>query len=158
MIHYVTGNATRPIGDGPRIIAHVCNDIGAWGRGFVVAVSERWPEPERGYREWHAGKPEQPFELGQTQFVRVEPNLWVANMIGQHDIHRARSPQPVPPIRYEAIEQALVRVAAFAKERGATVHMPRIGCGLAGGTWDQVEPILRRTLGDARIETFVYDL
>jgi hypothetical protein len=26
------------------------------------------------------------------------------------------------------------------------VAMPRIGCGLAGGTWEEIEPIIRDTL------------
>jgi hypothetical protein len=32
-LSYVEGDATDPIGDGPRIIAHVCNDVGAWAEG-----------------------------------------------------------------------------------------------------------------------------
>ena len=42
-------------------------------------------------------------------------------------------------------------------ELKATVHMPRIGCGLAGGTWDNIEPIIERTLCEADIEVSVYD-
>jgi hypothetical protein len=34
--------------------------------------------------------------------------------------------------------------------------MPRIGCGLAGGTWEEVEPVVERTCGD--LEVHVYDL
>ena len=40
-IQFITGDATAPIGKGNRIIAHVCNDIGAWGAGFVLAISKR---------------------------------------------------------------------------------------------------------------------
>ncbi len=40
-IRYVTGDATRPVGDGDKIIVHVCNDIGGLGRGFVAALSKR---------------------------------------------------------------------------------------------------------------------
>jgi hypothetical protein len=36
--------------------------------------------------------------------------------------------------------------------------MPRIGCGLAGGKWEQIEPIIERTLADAGIHVNVYDL
>lgn len=32
-IAFVTGDATAPEGEDVRIIAHVCNDIGAWGAG-----------------------------------------------------------------------------------------------------------------------------
>ncbi len=36
-ITYLTGDATQPQSAGPKLIVHVCNDIGGWGRGFVVA-------------------------------------------------------------------------------------------------------------------------
>ena len=34
------------------IIAHVCNDVGGWGSGFVVARSAKWSKPEAAYRRW----------------------------------------------------------------------------------------------------------
>ncbi len=45
-IKYITGDATNPEADGLRIIVHVCNDIGGWGRGFVLALSNKWEVPE----------------------------------------------------------------------------------------------------------------
>jgi O-acetyl-ADP-ribose deacetylase (regulator of RNase III) len=35
--------------------------------------------------------------------------------------------------------------------------MPRIGCGLAGGSWEEIEPIIKRTLTDQGVEVVVYD-
>ena len=35
--------------------------------------------------------------------------------------------------------------------------MPRIDCGLAGGRWDRIEPIIERTLCKNDIEVFVCD-
>lgn len=153
-INYVKGDATNPPGENPRIIVHVCNDIGAWGRGFVLAVSRKWPAAERGYREWHKSGDERPFELGQVQFVHVEPAIWVANLIGQHGIRHSRG---VPPVRYEAIREGLSRVAEFAIEHGASLHMPRIGCGLAGGKWEDVGRLLEQ-VADKGIAVSVYDL
>lgn len=154
-IAYVTGDATAPIGDGPKIICHICNDIGGWGAGFVLAISKRWAEPEQAYREWYRHRDQNDFALGALQLVQVEPQIWVANMIGQHEI-RARN--GVPPIRYEAVESALAKVADEAERLKASVHTPRIGCGLAGGRWDQIEPIIERTLCESGISVFVYDL
>ena len=151
-INYLKGDATQPQSEGTQIIAHVCNDIGGWGRGFVLALSNRWPEPEKSYREWHASG--QNFDLGEIQLVQVGSAIWVANMIGQHGIHAS---QGNPPVRYEAIESALLKLSNKAKELSASVHMPRIGCGLAGGKWEEVEAILKRTLCKNQIETFVYD-
>jgi O-acetyl-ADP-ribose deacetylase (regulator of RNase III) len=153
-VTYVDGDATDPRGDDNKIVAHVCNDIGGWGKGFVVAVSRRWPEPEREYRRWYRERAERGFDLGQVQLVRVEPRIWVANMIGQHGIHRGLDG---PPIRYDAVARCLGTLAEHAVELGASVHMPRIGCGLAGGKWDEIEPIISRTLGARDIPTTVYD-
>jgi hypothetical protein len=36
--------------------------------------------------------------------------------------------------------------------------MPRIGCGLAGGTGDMVEPIIIHSLCKKNVPVFVYDL
>jgi O-acetyl-ADP-ribose deacetylase (regulator of RNase III) len=54
---YVIGDATDPRADGSKqILAHVCNDIGAWGSGFVLAISARWKQPEDAYREWYRNR------------------------------------------------------------------------------------------------------
>lgn len=155
MIRYLRGDATNPVGPASefKIIAHVCNDEGKWGKGFVLAVSKRWKAPELAYRTAFSAGPA-PL-LGEVQFVAVEPRLEVANLIGQHGV--ARQGQRVPPIRYEAIRTGLNTIAMRAKEVGATVHLPRIGCGLAGGRWEDIEPIIEESLIGAGITATVYD-
>ena len=155
-LNYIKGDATAPVGEGNKIIAHVCNDIGGWGRGFVLALSKRWPQPEREFKKWY--KSGENFSLGEVIFVQVEENTWVANMVGQRDIKRKHDTAGDPPVRYEAIGKALSKVAVFANEIKASVHMPRIGCGLAGGTWDKMEPIIMQELADKGIPVTVYDL
>lgn len=72
-IRYVRGDATVPSVKGVKVIAHVCNDIEGWGKGFVVAISRRWPEPEQAYRARHRGRAANDFGLGAVRFVQVEP-------------------------------------------------------------------------------------
>ena len=72
-IEYVRGDATAPQGKGVKLIAHVCNDLGGWGKGFVLAISRRWPEPEAAYRRWHRERSGNDFGLGAVQYVQVEP-------------------------------------------------------------------------------------
>ncbi|MEV6050931.1 macro domain-containing protein [Streptomyces sp. NPDC052107] len=153
-ITYVRGDATVPSVKGVKVIAHVCNDIGGWGKGFVLAVSRRWPEPEAAYRTWHRARARNDFGLGAVQMVRVEPYVWVANMIGQRGIRRGSKGVPV---RYEAIDTALDRLAGEVIELGASVHMPRIGCRLAGGTWSRIEPLITERLVKRDITVTVYD-
>lgn len=60
-------------------------------------------------------------------------------------------------MRYEAIDTALGAVADQAVELGASVHMPRIGCGLAGGKWSRIEPLIEQRLRRRGIPVTVYD-
>ncbi|MDQ1007114.1 O-acetyl-ADP-ribose deacetylase (regulator of RNase III) [Streptomyces sp. V4I23] len=153
-IRYVRGDATAPQGKGVKVIAHVCNDIGGWGKGFVLALSRRWSEPEAAYRRWHRQRAGNDFALGAAQFVQVGPYLWVANMVGQRGV---RTGSKGVPVRYEAIDTALAAVAGKALELSASVHMPRIGCGLAGGTWSRIEPLIAARLTARGIDVTVYD-
>jgi O-acetyl-ADP-ribose deacetylase (regulator of RNase III) len=85
--------------------------------------------------------------------VEVEPGLLVANMIAQHDT--CSGPSGLPPIRYGAVRIALATLNDLAYNIGATIHMPRIGCGLAGGKWEDIEKIIREVQS---VNVYVYDL
>lgn len=152
-ITYLKGDATKPDTAGNKIIVHICNDIGGWGAGFVLAISKRWKKPEEEYKELFKTKP-YPL-LGEIQFVQTEQDIFVANLIGQRHIVPDRNGRP--PIRYKAVETGLAKLADFAKEISASVHMPRIGCGLAGGSWEKIEPIIKMQLTNNKIDVFVYD-
>ncbi|MEU6719776.1 macro domain-containing protein [Nonomuraea sp. NPDC046802] len=156
-IRYVVGDATDPAGTGVRIVAHICNDTGGWGRGFVLARSRRWRQPEAEYRRWHRGRAANDFGLGALQIVPVHPDVRVANMVAQHGIRSAARPTAVP-LRYDALAQCLTALAEHAVRLKASVHLPRIGTGLAGGTWDRIEPLIQQHLADREISVTVYDL
>lgn len=153
-ITYFKGDATAPVGDGTKIICHVCNDVGGWGAGFVLALSKRWREPEARYRAWYAQGESAGFRLGAVQLVEVEASLMVANMVAQRGVRAAGG---VPPIRYDALRECLTTLAEQAASRRASVHMPRIGCGLAGGSWPEVEAIIDATLVATTVPVHVYD-
>lgn len=158
MITYLTGDATAPAVSGDKIIAHICNDVGGWGRGFVLAITKRYPSAECAYRNWYQNTPDPSridpaFKLGEVQFVSVDDHTYVANMIGQHGIMPNNG---VQPIRYDALERCLQHVSWFANHlRDVSIHMPRIGCGLAGGRWHLIEPIILGAISNVPI--YVYD-
>lgn len=153
-IKYVVGDALAPP-ERPAIIAHICNDAGGWGAGFVIAISRRWPEPEAEYHEWqdanenHLGVP---FELGQVQFVEVDEDLFVCNMIGQ--VLGGKH----PPIRYQALRNCLAQLAQHAAAMGAVVAGPRFGAGLAGGDWAKIEQLIIEEVCSRGVEVTIYDL
>ncbi|WP_069162933.1 macro domain-containing protein [Nocardia altamirensis] len=153
-IRYVTGDATQPHTSSTAIIAHICNNIGAWGAGFVLAVSSRWPEPEREYQRWYHTGAAKDFGLGAVQLVQVSEQLHVANMVAQHGIRS--SPGDIP-IRYDALDQCLSTLAEHALNLHASIHMPRIGTGLAGGDWMKIEPLILERLCRKIIPVTVYE-
>ncbi|WP_051887163.1 macro domain-containing protein [Chryseobacterium piperi] len=142
MIQYLKGDAICPKTEGNKIIAHICNDMGGWGKGFVLAISKKWKDPEKEYRNWY--KSGINFSLEEIQLINVGSELWIVNMIGQHKVNT--NSEGIPPIRYEAVEECLRKLSAEAIDLKSSVHMPRIGCGLAGGKWEEIEPIIERTL------------
>lgn len=75
-------------------------------------------------------------------------------MVGQRGM---RTGSKGVPVRYEAIDTALGAVVSRATGLGASVHMPRIGCGLAGGRWSRIEPLLEQRLSSRGIGVTVYD-
>ena len=151
-IVHLKGDATSPSSKGTKIIAHICNDIGGWGKGFVLAISKRWKEPENQYRKRHRDKNN--FRLGEMCLVQVEPYIYVANMIAQKGI---KTGSKGVPIRYDAVKKCLAALSQKAIELYACVHMPRIGCGLAGGKWEHIEPLNSDALTKNGINVYVYD-
>jgi O-acetyl-ADP-ribose deacetylase (regulator of RNase III) len=154
-IVYITGDATKPQIEGQKIIAHICNDVGKWGKGFVLAVSRLHEQPEMAYRKCFNDK--QNCDLGDIQLIPLwdPPGLWIVNMIAQRGIASVVNQKP---IRYDALEKCLDKLALCAEAYDASVHMPRIGCGLAGGSWDAVEPLIHQELCARDVAVYIYDL
>ena len=152
-INYRDGDATRPVGSGIKVIAHICNDLGKWGKGFVLALTSQFGQKaSHEYLDWVLSRGA---SLGKVQFVQVSPGIFVANMLAQHDIY---SRGGVPPIRYDALESCLAHVADFVgKYDECSVHMPRIGAGLAGGSWPKIASIIDRQLVQRGLLVTVYD-
>lgn len=161
-LHYLIGDASKPehVDERPVIIAHVCNDQGGWGSGFVVALSKRDVRPEQMYRRSRAGSLT---PLGEVYVSLYDPSgrggeldIFVANMVAQHGYKSKDNPVP---LSYRALWECLLMVGEEAADMDATVHMPRIGCGLGGGEWAKVERIVRRALAEIHgRDVYVYDL
>lgn len=146
MIYYLKGDVLCPVGEGLKIIAHICNNRGGWGKGFVKAISEKWHEPEENYRSLEK------YILGEVYFIQTETNIIVANMIAQNGYSTKKRPVAVD---YDALEKCLKTLAKKAMELNASIHMPRIGCGLAGGNWDIIEGIINKSFDKSSV--YIYD-
>jgi Zn-dependent peptidase ImmA (M78 family) len=150
----IKGDATEPRGEGRRILAHVVNDKAVlWGAGFGLAVRKKWPHVQTAFREWATKTPDM-FRLGNVFMSEVDENVRAFQMICQHGY----GPSQKPRIRYSALQSCLERLVQVALEEGATVHMPRIGAGQAGGTWGLIGQLVDELLCARGVRVTVYDL
>jgi O-acetyl-ADP-ribose deacetylase (regulator of RNase III) len=154
-IAYVRGNALTPRGDGSRIIAHIVNDQSVlWGgQSFAALLRRKWPMAQDDFREWVL-KSRSEFSLGSIRQVSVGEGVTVVSMVAQ----RGYGPSPTPRIRYSALQSCLSKLATTATDLGASIHMPRIGAGNAGGSWKLIEEMIQASICNVGLAATVYSL
>lgn len=139
----------------PCLLLHVCNDQGGWGAGFSGNLSKRYPATEAAYRGWGRGEPDgvPPFMLGYVLFQELPRGIRVGHMLAQQGFTGYGQGAG---IRYWALRECFKKVVDWNTQKYDIV-MPRIGCGLGGGRWDEVEYLIKDVLIAADFEVSVYD-
>jgi hypothetical protein len=153
-ITFLRGDATSPRTQGPKIIAQIVNDKAlTWGAGFALAVRQKWPKVQQQYRRW-AMEGRASLKLGSMYVAEADPETMIASLVAQHGY----GPSPTPRIRYGALDQSMEKLGQAAADLGATIHMPRLGAGQAGGSWPIIEEMINEHLCRDGLKVFVYDL
>lgn len=165
-ITYLKGDATKPVGGGLKIIIHVANCNNGWGRGFVLALSAKWKEPEAEFRKLFLNTPKSEWInlLGDAQAIIVEKDIVVVNMIAQKGYgknncqkHRTSEHDTETPLQLDALDECLRKISKAAEKlENVSIHGPRFGAGLAGGNWNDIEKLINKHLSD--LPVFIYDL
>jgi len=153
-IMYVTGDATDPRGPGDKLLLQVVNDATPrWGAGFARAVRGKWPYVQQDFIRWAQSSPDS-LRLGKVHFTRVNDQLSIAHLVCQHGY----GPSSKPRLRYSALKTCLVTVADHLKLAPASLHLPRIGSGEAGGSWAIVSELISDAFSSTDMPIIVYDL
>lgn len=153
-LKFVHGNVLALRGEDAKVICQLVNDQArVWGGGVARASAKKYPNAQQKFSSWIVQIPRKE-RLGQVHFVETQPDLTVASLVAQEGYGPALGPR----IRYAPLERAFSVVAQFALDHNASVHMPRIGAGQSGGSWDTVEEIVRDTLVSKGVHVTIYDL
>lgn len=155
LLSYVVGNVLEPRGTGPKIVGHVVNNkTSNWGgRGVAIAIKNRWPTSQDDFKKWSSER-RLSEALGDVCLTKIDDQLYIASMIAQVGY----GPSSGPRLRYGALHSCLEKLASEAAALGASVHLPRIGVGQAGGRWPVVEELLKLTMSEIDVRTTIYDL
>lgn len=156
MIHYFKGDVFAGLEKSnkpTKILIHICNNKGGWGKGFVTALSNKWEQPETLYRECFKLK----FCncLGDVQICQIG-SIYVINMVAQDGYRTQGNPHP---LNYYALSNCLTKLQDWikiAKLEAPIIFCPKIGTGLAGGDWNVIEKLLLKYLNE--IDLNVYEL
>ena len=152
-IKFVHGDVLDSRGSETKIVCQLVNDQARfWGGGVAKSSAQRFPKAQKEFSSWIIGIPRSQ-RLGAVHFAEVEKSIVIASLVGQAGF----GPSALPRIRYAALEHCFEQVRDYASMRSASVHMPRIGTGQSGGSWETVEELIRETFVTEGIPVTVYD-
>lgn len=150
----VHGNVLDPRAPGEKIICQLVNDQArTWGGGVARSTARKYPKAQESFAAWITSTPRSA-RLGSVHLVPVSQSITIASLVGQQGYGASSSPR----IRYVALAQCFEKVSAYALERSASVHMPRIGEGQSGGSWETVAEIVHTVLINNGVPVTVYEL
>jgi|2_EtaG_2_1085320.scaffolds.fasta_scaffold32443_3 hypothetical protein len=141
------------------VIPHVCNDVGAWGAGFVVPLGKNFPKAKSGYLDWFktgwkmGGSP---FLLGENQWIRINDQVSIMNMVAQKACGHDSTGRP--PVRYTALSRCMQQVGSLARSLDVEIHAPAFGSDLAGGDWNFIEELIKECWCDLDLPVTIYSL
>jgi hypothetical protein len=188
ILNIIEGDATNPKLEEKEIaiIPHVCNHIGAWGAGFVLALSKKWDYPEKHYKQYisetdehlrmgNLGSPLNTYEIrfkedmksyrsffGHSRLSQVANNVFVANMIAQKGVTSKER-----RIKYNHLVKAMEcvrdsiahmenRSRSFTKLK-FSIHCPKFGSDLAGGNFHFILELIKDIWIESGIDVTVYE-
>lgn len=131
------------------IIGHQVNCIGLMGAGLAKQIRDKYPIVYDNYKLYPH------WELGDVQYVQINPNLFVANMAGQYGIGTDKR-----QTNFNALTICLQSLKYNAIVKNLPIYLPyKLASGLSGGgtiteqneTWAEVSNIILEVCPEAII-------
>jgi O-acetyl-ADP-ribose deacetylase (regulator of RNase III) len=131
------------------VICHQVNCMGVMGAGLAKQIKEKYPQVYKRYRQaYYEGE----LQLGHVVFADTGNGVLVANICGQWDYGKNVAQVYTS---YDALRTGIQRVHILSTKLGIPAYVPHgIGCGLAGGDWSKVNPILQVNLPEGTVVSF----
>lgn len=128
---------------GADVICQQVNCMGVMGAGLAKQVRDKYPSVYIAYKE----KCKKGSCLGDAQLCEIGERV-IANLFGQEGYGRDKRYTD-----YDALKNALLQVNevfgyGYPQRRIALPH--GLGCGLAGGDWSVVRPMIEEIFGKSQ--------
>jgi O-acetyl-ADP-ribose deacetylase (regulator of RNase III) len=148
MIHQVQGDILLSRAE---CIAHGVAANDHFDSGLALALRERWPSMFEGFRHWCHVEHRKP----GAAWTWSGPGARMVALLTQdeapkHEGHPGRATTHHVNRALRALREAT------DKEAFSSLALPRLATGVGGLDWSEVEPLVRRHLGDLDIPVHVY--
>lgn len=125
------------------VILHVGNCKGVMNLGLAKQIRSKWPQIYRDYKE------EKELILGNVVISNITENLTIYTLLAQ-DTYGYTGLH----LNYVALKFCLNKIIETEKSRSNIENIPfrkiylpfGLGCGLAGGNWQEVKTIIEETV------------
>lgn len=146
MIQYKSGNIFTSTAD---ILCHQVNCQGKMGAGLAKQIRERYPHVYQRYVQ--ICQTNYGHTLGRIMLDKVSSTRTICSMFAQEYYGRDRRYTD-----YDAFRKCLKCLAKHTPVTH-TIALPHsIGCGLAGGDWNIILPIIEEELSNFTVEIWKY--
>lgn len=151
MIEYKKGDIIEALfEDEIDAMAHGVNCKGGFGSGIAGQLRETLPHTARDYRKKFLGSG---WRLGDVQEV-VSYRFIIYNCATQDDFGGDGKKY----VSYDAVYECMNKLHSICEVSMLTLGLPRIGAGLAGGSWDVIHEIIKDVFKDSKVKVIIYEL
>lgn len=140
-VKIIEGNILNATED---IIGHQVNCSGVFGAGLAKQIRNKYPFAYEAYMYRYKEAVDKRELLGTIKQADVGDGKTIAHIFSQYGYGRYGVHTD-----YNSLERGLQLLEIKARNFGESVALPYgIGCGLAGGDWNIVYPIIERVFED----------
>lgn len=125
----------------PFCLIHVVNNKNVMNAGVAKVISRKWPQVKEDYHAYFAIHSNTSL-LGQIIMTHVGEGQYILSMIAQDGYGNDGKRY----LQYDALEQCLAQAKRISTQLNIPLYAPfKMGCGLAGGNWELVLPMLNES-------------
>ena len=145
-IVYVSGNILEAKTE---VITNAVNCVGVMGAGLAKQFKDKYPEMFKDYREACRYKELFPGQIHVYKIHSTSPPFYIFNFPTKKDWRN--------PSKIEYIEKGLNTMRKVLSTTNIkSISIPKLGCGLGGLKWSDVNLLIKKYLVDLNIEIRVY--
>lgn len=128
-------------------LAHGCNCFCTMGAGVAKAIKDVYPGAYEADKKTKNGDSS---KLGRVSFSK-EKDITILNCYTQYGCGTDSR-----KLNYEALYLCLTKISEVMKN-GESIIFPKIGCGLAGGDWNIVLPMIENVLKNFNVTISIFE-